>query len=1414
MRPPPECKPPPKPPDPFRFNWKPPTIPIFIGASTRRSTKPTLLDCGAEGHIVTSHEHLDPATVRESDMTTEAFNGGSAPITHVGDHVSGLLPTCHVVPRSAFNLVATGKYCDTTGCAIILTSRLALQLDNLDFDELADADDPKQYLLECLNRQSLPDVPPITCKVIGVRTGKHSLYHTDLLCSLPAGKAKSIATHAVTTTRVRFTTPRHVPQQQPPHTAEKDTNPTTPPQQPTMRRIVWGDVLKQRVVNPCTAPSVPVDSPIRVNDALTSSLIRLHNPWHNTSVQFTLRPTLYTNTASVPPQHPTHQNPKARPPPEPPPLSHRGQTDSEPAWTSSTTTEQALMELRRIHCAMGHPNNDVLLQALRTSPEPKLRALVKYVKLMDPCNVCPAGTQKAKPHPKTASSRATRYLDRLIMDLSGRQPVASLGGNYYFFIIVDDYSRFKWVYFLKSPSQVPAIFDNFLRTVVRQGTFDAAGNVRSVRFVRTDNGPDFNSNSFRQVLQLHSITIEPSPPDASNQRGVAERGIGVTSEITRSSLLWSCAPFTFWAEAVGHSVTTSNNLPNSSNPGKRSPFQMVNPDKQPQLSLLHPFGCLSFTHIPTNHREAKLNPASSIGFLAGYGLTPDGSINGYRVMSFNTKRFTTKFNVKTNPHVPALRHILSIMTTSPQQLLIGRKVIKRFSDGDYTGTVVKHSTEDNITLYDIAYDDGDSEQMDIIDVLKHIAPKQTDSTAHTPAMHQRLRMAAPSDRAKISNSFDHSTRPSAATKPNKVRITRPTSKTLLRKSGRNKKPPNRLTSKALGTNADSHSLPLLTKTHGKNKANQAMLAQSSASVAWKRRYHGRASTVSANISTCSRQLRPNAEINGILLHRFSAVSPPVPRIPARVVPNPISFDDAMFGIWGPHWRPAYQKEIDSLFKYGVWELQPLPPGAMQLDCKIVCKVKPDGRDPPGIDKFKIRYCGKGYLQKKGIHFHNTYAPVAASLTVRLIVSIATELNWPLHGMDVSNAYLNALLEPGVVLFVRPPPTIFVPKGYGLRLLKALYGTMQGGNRWAHHKHLKLTGIKMIRNPADPSLYHRHDEHGIVVMDIIVDDFKITGWPPSAVARLKAQLCSIWDMTDLGPLRYFANVEITRDRSRGLTTLKQTQYVHDMLARYGLQDCYPKHTPCSKSIYDQRLLEPVKPYESPSDDNYASQVGSLGYLRFTRPDLCVSLGVASQFTKLGRHGPAHFRALRNIMRNVSFTCDFGLLFSSSGKSATDPWDVAGYVDSDWANCKATRRSRTGWLIRLNGDLICFGSKLQSSVALSSAEAEYMALSTIVRMLLWLINILTAIPGQFIRRPIPIYEDNKPCINLADNHAASKYTRHIGIAHHFLRQHCYGGDRTFSLIWRQSNLQPANGMTKPLAKTPFIEFRDEVVSDIIL
>ena len=109
---------------------------------------------------------------------------------------------------------------------------------------------------------------------------------------------------------------------------------------------------------------------------------------------------------------------------------------------------------------------------------------------------------------------------------------------------------------------------------------------------------------------------------------------------------------------------------------------------------------------------------------------------------------------------------------------------------------------------------------------------------------------------------------------------------------------------------------------------------------------------------------------------------------------------------------------------------------------------------------------------------------------------------------------------------------------------------------------------------------------------------------------------------------------------------------------------------------------------------------------------------------------------------------------------------------------------------------------------------MALSQIIKILLWVIHIIEDIPGQFVRRPVYVHVDNKPAINLADNHAASKFTRHIGIAHHFLRDHCASGNNCFKIVWVDGKSQWADGMTKPLPRTEFALFRDRITSDLQL
>jgi hypothetical protein len=200
---------------------------------------------------------------------------------------------------------------------------------------------------------------------------------------------------------------------------------------------------------------------------------------------------------------------------------------------------------------------------------------------------------------------------------------------------------------------------------------------------------------------------------------------------------------------------------------------------------------------------------------------------------------------------------------------------------------------------------------------------------------------------------------------------------------------------------------------------------------------------------------------------FERATPQIPHIKCIDNPAPTSFDDAINGPLGVFWRAAIQKENDCLLEHEVFRCERLPRGARPIPGKFVLKCKPD--KDGYIKKFKARWVCQGFRQKYGVDYTDTYAAVCSAVAIRILISIAVENGWPKENMDVSSAYLTASLKESTRMYIEPPPGFSVPKGYGLRLLKALYGTRQGGNRWAAHRDAKLADLGLTRSAADPCL---------------------------------------------------------------------------------------------------------------------------------------------------------------------------------------------------------------------------------------------------------------------------------------------------------------------------------------------------------
>ena len=167
--------------------------------------------------------------------------------------------------------------------------------------------------------------------------------------------------------------------------------------------------------------------------------------------------------------------------------------------------------------------------------------------------------------------KATRYLQRLLIDCSGRQTVPTLQDYQYFVLIIDEHTRYTWVYFLKSVSECPKVIDNFLRKICRCDKHGSS-HVQTVQFIRSDG--DFSSLEFEHVLDKCNIHNEHITADSSEQMGIVERKIGVVSERTRVCLHWAQLPQpSWWGEAVKYVVQTLNLTPSYAL-GFTSPYYM------------------------------------------------------------------------------------------------------------------------------------------------------------------------------------------------------------------------------------------------------------------------------------------------------------------------------------------------------------------------------------------------------------------------------------------------------------------------------------------------------------------------------------------------------------------------------------------------------------------------------------------------------------------------------------------------------------------------------------------------------------------------------------------------------------------------------------------------------------------------
>ena len=282
------------------------------------------------------------------------------------------------------------------------------------------------------------------------------------------------------------------------------------------------------------------------------------------------------------------------------------------------------------------------------------------------------------------------------------------------------------------------------------------------------------------------------------------------------------------------------------------------------------------------------------------------------------------------------------------------------------------------------------------------------------------------------------------------------------------------------------------------------------------------------------------------------------------------------------------------------------------------------------------------------------------------------------------------------------------------------------------------------------------------------------------------------MSLLGELSFFLGLQISQ-LDEGIF-ISQTKYIKEMLKKFKMEDCKPVSTPmvtgCKLSKDDES--------KEVDQRQYRSMIGSLLYVTASRPDVMQAVGQVARFQASPKE--SHVLAVKRIFRYLKGTMDYGLWYPK-GNELT----LVAYTDADWAGSVDDRKSTSGAAFYLGDCLVSWMSKKQSSVTLSTAEAEYIAAAACCTQVLWMKQTLQDIQVNY-EEPISILCDNTSAISISKNPVMHSKTKHIPIKYHFLREHVT--DKHVKLEFVGTKEQVADIFTKPLPRETFEYLRDRL------
>lgn len=413
-------------------------------------------------------------------------------------------------------------------------------------------------------------------------------------------------------------------------------------------------------------------------------------------------------------------------------------------------------------------------------------------------------------------------------------------------------------------------------------------------------------------------------------------------------------------------------------------------------------------------------------------------------------------------------------------------------------------------------------------------------------------------------------------------------------------------------------------------------------------------------------------------------------------------------------------------------------------------------------------------------------------TARYMISEVVQHDLELIQLDVAAAYMHSSLEEDV--YIKLPGQL--RDGKACKLNKALYGLKQSGRAWFKHLKKILMDLGLIITHADESLYifKSTDAGNDTYILVYVDDLLLAGHR-DIINWITAELKRKLQIVEKGDAKYFLGMEIVRDRHAGTLWIGQSQGAKDLLEKFGLKNAKGRKTPMDCNLSLQKYDGTATP------DNltqYQSMIGSLLYLaNCTRPDLAQPVGMLARF--MSNPSDDHMSAAKQVLRYLADTTTLGIIYKKS-----DPESITGYCDADYVGDMDKRKSTSGYVFVRSGGAVSWNSKLQSTVAMSTCESEFMSAAHAAKEALWLRDLKGELSGRV--QPVTIMGDNQGALKLIHHPFAHQRTKHIDVAHRFVQDRAERGEIICDYI--STDQMVADCLTKAVPLQKLLENRRDM------